>query len=163
MKKILLLFAAVGMFSLSSCSSDDDNVDNDTISEVFQVNVNFLAPSYSIVQPLNPVIYSSDVVLVYRQIGLSGNKPIWQSVPHTLYLDEGELDYVFDFTESDINIYLQSTYDLALTPELTQNQTFRIVIVPGYFSSTVNVNDYDAVMNALSQERGGLPEIQVIE
>ena len=44
MKKITLLIAFIGMITLQSCTVNEvqDNVDNDTISEVFELrNVNF--------------------------------------------------------------------------------------------------------------------------
>ena len=44
MKKITLLIAFIGMIALQSCTvnEENDNVDNDTIAEVFELrNVNF--------------------------------------------------------------------------------------------------------------------------
>ena len=45
MKKITLLIAFIGMIALQSCTvnEENDNVDNDTIAEVFELrNVNFV-------------------------------------------------------------------------------------------------------------------------
>lgn len=74
--------------------------------------------------------------------------PIWQLIPRTLFLDEGELDYDYDFSAIDFTIYAGGTYNLALTPQFLQNQTFRIVIIPGYFSkgSDLDLKDYNAVI-----------------
>ena len=158
MKKILLLCSAVGMVSLASCNNDD-NGDNDTISEVFEVdNVNFIeSGDYTITIPLEPRIYSSDVVLVYR---LSGADPqgadIWEQIPTTYFLDEGELNFFTDFSVNSVAIYLESTFDPMLRQDFSLNQVFRIAIVPGYFSSTVDTSDYNAVMSALSEKNGGV-------
>ena len=104
MKKIALLLAFIGFLSLQSCTVNDNNsVDNDTISEVFELrNVNFTYNSvdgYVIYRSLNPVIYDSDNILIYRMSGtIDANTPIWQQIPRTLYLPQGELDYDFDLS-----------------------------------------------------------------
>jgi hypothetical protein len=43
-----------------------------------------------------------------------------------------------------------------LRQDFSLNQVFRIAIVPGYFSSTVDTSDYNAVMSALSEKNGGV-------
>ena len=156
MKKIITLLAIVGMFSLQSCTTTDPNpVDNDTISEVFELkNINFaysLTKGYTIYQKLTPSIYASDVILIYRLSGtIDSNTPIWQPIPRTLFLSQGnELDYDFDFSKEDFTIYAKGNYDLSLTPQYLNNQTFRIVIVPGSFAATLNAKDYVGVMAAL--------------
>lgn len=82
------------------------------------------------------------------------NTPVWQLIPRTLYLQQGELDYDFDFSKEDFTIYAGGTYDLSLTPGYLTNQTFRIVIVPGYFSNRmanpVDYSDYNAVIKAFN-------------
>jgi len=162
MRKITLLFAFISMITLQSCTVNENNdtVDNDTISEVFELrNVNFGhdgGNNYSIYQTLNPQIYASDVILIYRMSGIiDSSTPIWQQIPRTLYLDEGELDYDFDFSKEDFTIYAGGTYDLTLTPSYITNETFRIVIVPGYLSnkmasSKIDFSDYNAVIKAFN-------------
>jgi hypothetical protein len=158
MKKILLLFAALGSLTLSSCT-DDDRPDNDTIAEVFELTDIDFAPDgsgrYTVLYPLQPTIFDSDVVLVYRIVNDEGFL-VKQPIPRTLYLDGGdEIDYDFNFTSEDILFIMDANFDLADAPAYTQNQSFRVAIVPGYFSSTVDVNDYDAVMAALKNKNGG--------
>jgi hypothetical protein len=159
MKKITLLIAFIGMIALQSCTvnEENDNVDNDTIAEVFELrNVNFSYNSstggYFIYRSLNPQIYASDNILIYRMSDLiDSNTPVWQLIPRTLYLSGGdELDYDYDFSREDFTIYANGTYNLSETPEYIFNQTFRIVIIPGYFSNRsdvqVDFNDYNAVI-----------------
>jgi hypothetical protein len=110
---------------------------------------------YNIYQTLNPQLYPADVLLIYRLSGtINSSTPIWQQIPRTLYLDQGELDYDFDFSTQDFTIYAGGTYDLALTPTYINNETFRIVIVPGYLSNRmsnkVDYSDYNAVMKAFN-------------
>lgn len=86
MKKILTLFAVVGLMAFSSCSNNDD-VDNDTISEVYEVsNVNFTATNdYNPLIPLNPAIFSSDMVLLYRLSGVDNGEDVWKLTPETYF------------------------------------------------------------------------------
>lgn len=151
MKKIITILAVIGMFSFQSCTT---NTDNDTISEVFELkNVNFAynaTDGYTIYQKLTPNIYSSDVVLIYRLTDvIDSNTPVWQLIPRTLFLSQGELDYDFDFSKEDFTIYAGGNYNLSTTPQYLNNQTFRIVIVPGSFSASIDKNNYPAVMAAL--------------
>jgi hypothetical protein len=161
MKKILLFLAVVGITALSGCSGPQGPSGHDGYSaesEVFElrhVNFGYSASSgYTIYQTLNPNIYSSDTILIYRMSDLiNANTPVWQLIPRTLFLPQGELDYDFDFSKQDFTIYAGGTYDLGLTPAYIQDQTFRIVVIPGYFSNRggkpiVDKNDYNAVIKA---------------
>ena len=158
MKRIFLLLAVIGLTTLSSCDGDTGpQGPPGPESEVFELqNVNFQLNQnneYTIFQQLNPVIFDSDNILIYRMAGtINPQTPIWQLIPRTLFLDEGELDYDFDFSAVDFTIYAGGTYNLALTPQFIQNQTFRIVIIPGYFSkgTSIDYNDYDAVIKAFN-------------
>jgi hypothetical protein len=78
--------------------------------------------------------------------------PIWQLIPRTLFLTQGELDYDFDFSKVDFTIYAGGTFNIAAVPQFINNQTFRIVIIPGYFSknATIDFNDYNAVIKAFN-------------
>ncbi|MFD2938815.1 hypothetical protein [Flavobacterium notoginsengisoli] len=138
MKKILTLFAVVGMMAFSSCSNNDDDIDYDTISEVFEREVDFNPNGYSVTIPLTPPIFESDVVLVYHLYTVSGGNDVWRLIPQTYYMDDGgALDFNYDFTINRINIFLGADFPLGnLSSDWTQNQVFRIVIVPGGFSNT---------------------------
>lgn len=157
MKRIFLLLTVVAMTALTGCSNDDDRVDNDTIAEVFEIrNVNFNAVGeYGIFYDLIPQIYTSDMILVYRLSGNSGGNDVWKQLPDTVLFEDGTwLDYNFDFTVNDINIYMNGNFDLSLEPAFTNNQLFRVVIIPGYLSnksasaSSVDLSDYNAVVRA---------------
>jgi hypothetical protein len=161
MKKILLILAVIGITALSSCSGPEGPPGRDGYnveSEVFELrNVNFgysASSGFTIYQTLNPNIYSSDNILIYRMSDLiNATTPVWQLIPRTLFLPQGELDYDYDFSKQDFTIYAGGTYDLGLTPAYIQNQTFRIVVIPGYISNrgripVVDKNDYNAVIKA---------------
>jgi len=169
MKKILLLFTALGALTLSSCSNDDD-VKSDTIGEVFEVNNVFFtaAGNYSITVPLDPVIYNNDVVLVYRLTGsdAQGND-VWSITPNIVYNDAGEARYTSDFSINSVVIYLDSDYDITLTPQLLQNQVFRIVIVPGSSNGqaksakVADYSDYNAVIKQYGINESNIKTLKV--
>lgn len=157
MKKILTLFAVVGLIAFSSCEGPEGPQGPEgPVSEVLELqNVNFgfnTTDGYNIYQKLSPVTFDSDVILIYRLAGTIDSKtPIWQQIPRTVYTAKGDFDYDFDFSREDFTIYAGGNYDLALTPEYIKNQTFRIVIVPGAFSTTgksskPDYSDYNAVI-----------------
>jgi len=163
MKKIFLLLSIVSVFGLTSCSNDDDRPDNDTFPEVFEVNnVNFIASgNFQALVPLSPKIFSSDVVLVYRLAGANqlGND-IWEPIPTTYNLTEGQLNYNFDFSQDEVVLYLDTTFDPMLRQDFSLNQVFRIVLVPGYVAQNLDSKNYDVVMSALKANNGS-KEIEI--
>jgi hypothetical protein len=164
MKKIITLLVVVGMFSFQGCTVTDNTpiVDNDTISEVFEVTKSFdLANNYTATVSMNPAIYSSDVVLLYHLYGVVNGEDVWRLMPQTYYMsDGGALDYNFDFTVNRVKIFLGADFNLGtLSSTWTQNQTFRIVIVPGSFSTSINKNNYLEVMNALKINESQIQKI----
>lgn len=160
MKKITLFFAIIGMIMLNACTNEGPqgapgkNGQNGELAEVFElknVNFSFSNNQYSIYRALNPQIFASDNLLIYRLSGtINSTTPIWQLIPRTLFLPQGELDYDFDFSKQDFTIYAGGNYNLALTPSYLNSQTFRIVIIPGAFSnkmaSVEDFSNYEAVI-----------------
>ena len=173
MKKILLLFTAAGLLSLTSCNNDDDVVvaDGNNIAEVFQVNdVDFLPNDYQVLVPLDPALYAEDVILVYRQTyDASANVNVWQLIPRTIYLsDGGEVDYDYNFTVNDLLIYMDANFNLNEIPgSLTQNQVFRIAIIPGSVDGTAKgsnlekYKDYDTVAAQYGITEGDVKTLKV--
>ena len=147
MKKYFNLFL-IGLFSvfMISCSDDNNSVaDGDTYSVVYDITDNFAyddkIDAYAISRTFNQPIPNSDVVLVYRQSSVSNGNPVWKLNPYTLYLNEGELDYSFDFTKNDVYITADGTMNFAnqnatFLNSYLNNQKFRIVIVPASFART---------------------------
>jgi hypothetical protein len=110
--------------------------------------------------PDNIEVYESDIVLVYilwEQVTDNNGDPIdvWRLLPQTVVLDEGVLQYNFDYTFADVKIFLEGTVDLStLLPAEAENQIFRIVIMPADFVEDINVSDYDTVMKSLKLNPG---------
>lgn len=159
MKKSFKLIAVLFLILMSSCSGPEgppglDGKDG-LIAQVFELkNVNFGysdLDGYTISNSLIPSLYPSDVLLIYRMSStISSSTPVWQLIPRTLFVPQGELDYDYDFSKEDFVIYAGGNYDLSTTPSYLNNQTFRIVIVPGSFSASINKNNYNEVLAALN-------------
>lgn len=164
MKKIITLIAIIGMIAFSGCESDDD-FDSDTIGEVIEVNgINFSSGNgFRIRYDLKPEIYPGDMVLVYRLVAVENGVKVWGSLPETAFDNNGAYDfsYNFEFSRFDVDIFMQG-FDLgSIVTNLRLNQTFRIVIVPGYLSKTVDTNNYISVMKALNLKENQVQQIQL--
>ncbi len=166
-RKIALILAFIGMIGLQSCTVREEVrvepvADNDTISEVMEVTTSFgSGNNFSRLVTFNPPIYASDVVLVYHLYDVVNGNDIWRLMPQTYYLSSGrELDYNFDYTRYDVNIFLGANFDMnTLTSDWTQNQTFRIVIVPASFKTAVNYTDYDTVIKTFGIDESKIKKI----
>ena len=86
---------------------------------------------------------------------------VWRLLPQTYYMsDGGALDYNFDFTVNRVTIFLGADFNLGtLASSWTQNQVFRIAIVPAAFSKTVNTKNYTEVINALNVKESQIQKI----
>ncbi|TSE11448.1 hypothetical protein [Aquimarina algiphila] len=154
MKKIFTLLC-ITTFMLTSCSNDDDT-DFDTIGQSFEVdNVDFIGPEFAvnIPFPAGVEVFDADVVLVYRLEEVVNGNDVWEPLPTPLIILDsgGELTYRFNFTLNDVDILLD-TPDIGLVgTNFTDNQVFRIVIVPSRFAqdSKIDFSDINAVQSAL--------------
>ncbi|MEO0570129.1 MAG: collagen-like protein [Bacteroidota bacterium] len=115
-------------------------------------------------------VFESDIVLVYLlwdQIeDPDGGNPIdiWRLLPQTRILDQGLLQYNFDHTFLDVNIFLESDFDLnTLLPGDTDNQVFRIAVVPTEFGSnpSIDLTNLNSVMDAMKFDTSNMEKIQL--
>ncbi|MFN4197799.1 MAG: collagen-like protein [Flavobacterium sp.] len=171
MKKLVLLFSAIGMIALQSCEGPagppgpPGNPGVNIEAQVYEVTRSFnQGNGFSQLITFNTPMFASDVVLVYILWDVDGNTPIWRLMPQTVQWDEGDFIYNFDFTRFDVRLFMTSA-DFPLNilgPQWTNNQTFRIVLVPGYFGNNlrVNYNDYEAVMNMIGKTEADVRPIE---
>ncbi len=146
MKKLFpFLLVLITSFFLFNCKEDDDvqvQVDYPAVYDLRNVNFSYNATDgWTYGQSFNNPLLDQDYVVIFRQTGTSGNAPVWQQIPRTLYLDQGELDYDFDFSKNDFMIYAGGTYDLSTTPQYLNNQTFRVVLVPAIYGKNATSED----------------------
>ncbi|WP_119789763.1 hypothetical protein [Flavobacterium anhuiense] len=145
MKKILTLFAVIGLIAFSSCEGPEGPPGpvgpEGPAAEVIDVNnVSFDANGNGGVRSFGFTLFPGDVVLAYRADGVDAGRTIWVQIPESHYYDDGTLffTYKFNFTLVDYELYLQG-FELNTVPtNLRTGQKFRIVVVPG--NNPVNTN-----------------------
>lgn len=150
MKKLFLLLAFTTPFLFTSCIEDDEPDTALFLAEVFETTINFSESNgYKVIVPFpsDVTVYESDVILVYLLEDVtSNNDDIWSQLPQTYFLPQGTLLYSFNHTFFDAEIFLDANFTLSTLESLyTNNQTFRIAIVPAEFASA------DLTMDALLQ------------
>ena len=100
-------------------------------------------------------IYDTDVVLVYILWEVVDGLEVWRLCPQTVVLKDngsGETDvlqYNFDYTYVDVQIFLEFTFhESALLPGETDDQVFRIAVVPADFVAlkSVDVSDINTIL-----------------
>lgn len=184
MKKIFYIISFIS-FSLISCTSDEPGPPgppgpqgppgpDGVIGTVFDVVTDFTEENdYSALITFSDytdvTVFESDVVLVYLRVGQDGEaegEPVylWRLLPQTYYLDEGTMQYNYDHTFYDVNIFLDANVPLSsLGPAFTEEQTFRIAILPSEFALEMGMDiaNFDAVMSALGRTNQNIPEIRL--
>jgi hypothetical protein len=162
MKKItsiLLLFTAI---LISSCEGPvgPPGQDGDAlIGTIFEMKGDFKASNnYQLYFnfPNNFEIYDTDVVLVYilwETTTVNGNQTdVWRLMPQTRFIDDGVIQYNFDYTVNDVRVFLETTFDYVdLLPSETNDQIFRIAVLPADFMATkksAEINDLSILMNS---------------
>ena len=114
-------------------------------------------------------IYDTDVVLVYilwDVIDVNGvATDLWRLLPQTVVLDDGVLQYNFDYTVADVRFFLEGTTDFNnLLPGETDNQIFRIAVLPADFlaKKSIDINDFNAIKSIPNMKLDSFKEIDFI-
>lgn len=148
----------------SACSGDDgaDGIDGINIAgQIIEIEGSFTPTNdYGIFLefPSTVEVLESDVVLAYMLFDQKDDSngiasDIWRLLPQTRIIDQGLLQYNYEHTFFDVDIFLEADFDLATLPEGdTESQIFRIAILPAdnLGDATLNVNDFNAVLERLS-------------
>ena len=78
---------------------------------------------------------------------------VWRLLPQTVVVDEGVLQYNYDYTYSDVQIFLEGTIDFnTLLDAEALNQVFRIVVFPAAelnANKSLDISDYNLMMKSL--------------
>jgi len=129
------------------------------LGTVIDIEGDFLAEDYSIFYefPQDVEVFESDVVLVYllwdqTEDGNGEAVDIWRLLPQTILLDQGILQYNYDYTFFDVSIFLEADFDRStLTAGDTDGQVFRIAVLPAEFASgsKLDRSNIKAVMSAM--------------
>ncbi|SFG08977.1 MULTISPECIES: DUF2977 domain-containing protein [Salegentibacter] len=116
-------------------------------------------------------VLETDVVLIYRldaigQLDDGSDVDEWSMLPQNFFTEDGTIQYVFNHTFVDTEIFIDGNYDLAaLSDDFTEGQIFRIAIIPANFYENANFDssNIDAVMNALDLKESDVKKVEAIK
>lgn len=161
MNRYLTIFALIGLLAFQACEGPmgppgpEGEPGVTIVGEAFEVEVDFTAQNgYEGIFDFQPAILESDVVLAFIEWETSNNQSVWRALPQTVFFNEGVLMYNYDFTRSDFRIFLDGPINFStLGQEWTQDQVFRIVVVPADFAGArIDWTDYEGVTRLLGLE-----------
>ena len=186
MKKSLQLGLAIVLALFAACEGPqgppgppgqkgDDGLDGNVfLPTVYEIEGDFLANNdyrLSFVFPDNIEVLESDIVLVYLLWEQAENEDgemldVWRLLPQTLVLNEGILQYNYDHTFTDVQIFLDGNIDFTTLLEAEAlNQVFRIVVLPANFETQnliQEIDDYYLMLKSLGINPALLkPEISI--
>jgi len=156
MKKILSILA-LSAFLFPACEGDpgipgpQGNDGGLIVSSAFEIVVDFnQGNDFQFIEPYGFQVFPSDVTLVYILWDTINGQDVWRLLPQTVQFENGSLIYNFDFTQQDVAFFLEGTTNLTTLDDVwTQNQVFRVVVVP---ADNVDGVDISNIENVLSLE-----------
>lgn len=157
MKHISYFILAFASFLLTSCTGDTGPQGPSgglLVSSAFEIEIDFSAENdYSFIEAYGFNVFPSDVTLVYILWDTVNGQDIWRLLPQTVEFDDGTLVYNYDFTQTDVSFFLEGSIDLNnLSNEWTQNQIFRVVVIPADNIDGLDTSDLNVIMQASSIE-----------
>lgn len=131
------------------------------VGQAYEVQTSFdESNNYSVISefPGNIEVLESDIVVVYLlwEVDEETGNDVWQQLPVSVFFDDGELQYAFDHTVADVQLFLTGDKDLeTVGDEFTQDQIFRVVILPADYvqSNKINMSNMSEVMKAVGSNK----------
>ena len=153
MKNISILLIAFLSIFIISCEGSQGPPGRDgglIVSQAFEIELDFnTSNNYEFVESYGFQVFPTDVTLVYILWEVSNGQEIWRLLPQNVEFNDGTLTYNFDFTQIDVRFFLDGTVDFeTLDSVWTQNQVFRVVVVPADNVGRQNYNDINVIMDA---------------
>ena len=152
MKKILtLLFISTFLFTACEGEQGPPGFNGGLIvSSAFEVTRNFTpGNNFEFLEPYGFEVFPSDVTLVYILWDVQSGQDVWRLLPQNVEFPNGTLTYNYDFTRLDVRVFLDGNINLnQLGPEWTQNQTFRVVVVPADDVDGIDTSNINLVMQS---------------
>ena len=121
------------------------------VSSAFEILVDFNdSNEFQFIESYGFDVFPSDITLVYIEWENSAGESIWRLLPQTTYFDNGTtLVYNYDFTQEDVRVFLDGTTNFnSLDSSYTQNQLFRVVVVPADNVDGLDLSNLDTVLQA---------------
>ncbi|HYQ57721.1 MAG TPA: hypothetical protein VEP89_10280 [Draconibacterium sp.] len=156
-KKISVLFIMIVAVIMAACEGPmgppgpEGPEGPNYAGSIYEVTVDFTADNdYSVVvdHPSSITVLPEDIVLVYI-LWQYDDIDIWRLCPQTVVLDEGVIQYNFDYTQFDTRLFLEFTIDeSSLFEDETLDQIFRIAVLPIDFvaQKSVDINDFNNLL-----------------
>ncbi|MCV2487189.1 hypothetical protein OD917_19810 [Flavobacterium sp. SH_e] len=175
MKKILTLFAVIGLVAFTSCEGPEGPPGRDGIgAEAFEIEASFsfnttdgYIISDSFGKYLGGDLFQNESVLVYRLEGTtSSGSDVWQLIPTDVYFSNGEsITYDYNFSIQAFTIFVGGD-NIANRPAYINNQVFRFVIIPADFGTGKSVNkadysDYNAVIKKYNIDDSNVKRVKL--
>lgn len=190
MKNIAVVLGAFLTLFLISCQGDPgppgfdgldglDGIDGEDgiqgqVFEVEGVNFNYIDADnlYETILTFDDFtgfeVLANDAVLVYqfdRTVDFDNGavENVWNLIPQSFFLNEGTIQFTSGHTTKDVEILISGNFDLIdLDAGFTQDQIFRIVILPGVAASAkMDKSNIAAVMSSLGIEEKDVRKIQM--
>ncbi|MBZ9731463.1 collagen-like protein [Salegentibacter sp. JZCK2] len=112
-------------------------------------------------------VLETDIVLIYRldavgQLDDGSDVDEWSMLPQNFFTDEGTIQYVFNHTFVDTEIFIDGNYDLSsLSNDFTTDQIFRIAIIPADFheNASFDSSNFGSLMNSLDLKEQDIKKV----
>ena len=118
------------------------------VSSAFEIVIDFNSGNnYERIEPYGFNVEPFDVTLVYILWETDSGQDIWRLLPQRAEFNDGFLEYNFDFTQTDVRIFLDGTTDFNnLGSEWTTSQVFRVVVIPADDVDSIDISNIKTVM-----------------
>lgn len=131
------------------------------VGQGFEVEADFNeSNSYSqfFAFPEEVEVLDTDIVVVYLlwDVDSETGNDVWQQLPVSVFFNDGELQYAFDHTVADVQLFLTGDTDLSTVgDEFTQDQIFRIAVLPVDYvlGNNLDLSNMDEVMGAVKDSQ----------
>jgi len=172
MKTITWMILLLAITILPACQGvpGEDGLDGDSLlGSVFEIEGDFTPANDWMLYfkfPNTIEVLESDAVLVYILWEQANKLDVWRLLPQTIILAEGILQYNYDYTLADVQIFLDGSLDLnTLLPAESQDQVFRIVVLPADFAmnNSMDVSNYNLVMKSFGLDKKAVVKIDLVE
>ena len=122
------------------------------VSSAFEIEVDFNVDNdFQFQESYGFEVLPSDVTLVFILWEMDNGEDVWRLMPQTVIFDEGSLLYNFDFTQSNVRFFLDGNIDFnTIDASFTQNQVFRVVVVPADNIDGLDTSNIDTIIEAFS-------------
>jgi hypothetical protein len=118
--------------------------------------------------PQTVEVFDTDIVLVYLlwdQTEDSNGEAvdIWRLMPQTRILNQGLLQYNYDYTFFDVSLFMEFNFNAAeLLPSDTDNQVFRIAVLPADLTQgKLDTSNIYSVMGRLGITEDKIEKFQI--